>query len=182
MAIPIKQLRAALAAWLAPLNVPVVWQFQNTPDPKLAPRFITINPAPRYARVGLHDDSVYNPDTETIELVQHRAGFASIQALGPGAFELLASAIDRLELPSVYESFSALGIAAWTGELRDLTALKGALYERRAQFDLDWRLLAGAENEGGEFGPITEGLLGSNTIRYDAPLVGEYDIIITTGD
>lgn len=182
MAIPIKHLRAALAAWLAPLNVPVVWQFQNTPDPKQAPTFITINPAPRYARVGLYDDSVYDPDNETIELIQHRAGFASIQALGPGANELLASAIDRLELPSVYSAFADLGIAAWTGEVRDITGLKGALYEQRAQFDLDWRLLAGVEAEGGEFGPITEELLGSNTIRYDAPLVGEYDIIITTGD
>lgn len=180
MAIPIKALRRAVAAWLAPLNVPVVWQFQGTPDPKQVRNFISINLTPRYARIGAYDEQVFNPEQETIELRQYRTGFASIQAMGPESHDLLAAAIDRLELPSVYAAFTTEGIAAWSNELRDLTGIKGSLYEKRAQFDLEWRLLAGQENEGGEFEPLTESQEGSNTIRYDAPLVQQYDIIITT--
>lgn len=179
MTLPIADIKAALQAWLNPLGKPVVWQFQNTPDPKRAPLFISINPAASYQRIGSTDDQVFDSESETLAIVQHRNMLCSVHAVGIGALELLTRAVDRLALPGVYANFTDHNLAAVAGTVRDLSAEKNGVSQQRAQVDLTIRCTAGETNEeGGGVTPIAEPLGAATALRYSAPIVGVEDYLI----
>lgn len=177
MSIPEADIKAALQDWLSPL-ASTIWQFQNAPEP--AGPFFTVNPFAGITRLGAFDETVWNGQTETLEVHQHREALCSVQACGPGAMALLAEANDKLQLPSIYKAaFSDRNLAAIPGALRDLSGLKGARFEQRAQMDVTIRFVAGdAETD---FDPYSEALKKGERVKYSAELIDE-DLIIVEGD
>ncbi|MBT9548603.1 MAG: hypothetical protein IV090_24630 [Candidatus Sericytochromatia bacterium] len=182
MSIPEAEIKAALQDWLSPLAT-TIWQFQNAPEP--AGPFFSVNPFAGIKRLGAIDETVWNSETEIFALHQHREALCSIQACGPEALALLSSADDKLQIPNIYKTaFSDRNLAAITGPIRDLSGMKGARFEQRAQMDVTIRYISGAaeyagtENEGD---PYTEELKKAQRVKYSAELIDE-DLIIVEGD
>ena len=160
MTLPISTIKTALEDWLSDsTGLPVVWQFQNKPEPDTP--FVSVNPVTSTHRQGLFDEAVVDDSTGVSTIVGHRTIMASIQACGSGAYAALTTAQDKLEAPSLYDGwFYNRGLSAQTGDIRNLTGMKGSRYEQRAQMDVTITCLSSTlTDDSGYF----------DTVVYDSP-------------
>lgn len=136
MSLPLTTIKSALYAWLTQATgLPVIWQFQNAPEPSTA--FISVNPITNISRIGLDDELIPDDTTGVGHVAAHRTITASITACGDGALAALAAAQDKLEALSLYDPwFYANGLSCRSGDIRNLTGLKNSRYEQRAQMDV----------------------------------------------
>ena len=136
MTLPLTTIKAALQDWLTDATgLPVIWQFQNVPEPNTP--FISVNPVANIKRIGVDDERIPNDTTGLGSMAAHRELMCSVNAMGAGALAALSAALDKLETPTLYDGwFYARGLAARTGELRNLTGMKNSRFEQRAQIDV----------------------------------------------
>lgn len=152
MALPIRSIKAALYQWLTEAGgAPVVWQFQNAPEP--TETFFSVNPVVASRMIGLYD--AQNPLTDgTTQIVPYREIRASVNACGPDALEKLSQAQDKLSFESLYKTwFLDREITCESSEIRNISGLKGSRYELRYQIDLT---LTCYGSDGGDGTPLID--------------------------
>jgi hypothetical protein len=170
VSLPISTVKAALQDWLTDATGwTVIWQFQNAPEP--GSPFVSINPVLTSRRIGMDDEQIWQA-AGTVQIVPYRRIVASVQACGADALSKLSNAIDQLERPNLYAGwFTARALAAYTGDLRNLTGLKNGRYEQRAQFDVT---ITGHSDPAG----FTDDLGYFDHLTYDSPALGIPDTTI----
>jgi len=133
---PIAKIRAALQAWLVAESsgLPVIWQHQNKPSP--AGPFISVYIGTTITHTGgMKDHREYrSPGLYLIH--QHRETVISIQCHGDDAIYVLNACKDAMSSDAKYKTyFGDRDLSCRCGPVNDLTAIKGAQFEQRAQMD-----------------------------------------------
>lgn len=133
-------IKAGLQEWLKDATgIPgsrVIFAHQNK-TPPTGGFFIVINPLISSSKKGLYDEQIQLSSGAT-QVRGYRDGQASIQAFGAGAYDALLTAVDKLDIESLYAGwFEARYLTvSLMGQVRNLTGLKGNRYEERAQMDI----------------------------------------------
>ena len=153
MALPITAIKAALYQWLTDTaSIPVVWQFQNAPEP--TETFFSVNPMVASRLIGLYDAQVLLSDGTT-QIIPYREIKASVNACGPNALAKLSQAQDKLSFESLYKAwFLDRGITCESSEIRNISGLKGSRFELRYQIDLT--LTCYGSDNGGDGTPLID--------------------------
>ena len=139
MAVPISAIETQIRNWvvaasgLAAANV--IFANQNGPEPN--GKYIVINCKLAAKRQGIRDEVVWDGTIATPKytVYSHRRVMGSINCYGNDAFETLSAVQDGLMLPARQAALDAALLTVWTEDIRDLTGLKGALTEERAQMN-----------------------------------------------
>ncbi len=135
MTYPLSDIKAALLAWLGTESggQTVIFQHQSKRSP--AAPFISVNVPVNIAQVGMQDHRFYSESGEYLVL-QHRETMISINAHGPAALATLAACRDALQRWDRYDTyFKKRGLSCRCLPVVNLTGIKGAQYEERAQMD-----------------------------------------------
>lgn len=172
--IPIDEIYDVTRSWVLLVSgLPdkkVVKYAQNAPEP--TGQMAVINPAVSSVAVSIKDDVVYTaPGTYTIR--SPREVLCSVNAYGRGAVALLSAVQNTAEAPSVQALLRAEKIAlVEVRQVRDLTGLKNARTEERAQVDILYRVST-------QFDDTTTPVMAQ--IEYDIE-VGTDTVSDTVGD
>ena len=119
---------------------------------------------------GATQATVTTVTTGKIRVVPRRRILCSVQCCGAGAMQALSQAQDRLEIPSLYETwFVDREMEAHTGQLRNLTGMKNGRYEQRAQIDVIINCINSDDGDGTQF---VDDLGWFDTVTYSAEIDG----------
>lgn len=121
-----------LATGIAAVNV--IPDKESSPEPT-GPFFI-INSNASENGVGFRDEQIYTA-SGVYTIRGHRERLVSLHSFGPNALDLMQQVKMSQSTPSVRRLFRDAGIELIeTKNIRDLSKLKGARFETRAQMDL----------------------------------------------
>jgi hypothetical protein len=139
MTIPLSALKGLLFDWVETAteldNGQIIFSYQNRPEPS-GPYFL-INPVINITRIGMDEENpATGADLGKIEVVSRRYVSVSLHCFGATALELMSAVQDASNRPSVYLTFNAEGMGLQCGAVKDLSGLKGARFEGRAQMDV----------------------------------------------
>ena len=148
MAIPISSIETQIRNWvlatsgLASSNI--IFANQNGPEPN--GKYIVINCKLAAKRQGMFDETVWDGTAATPKytVYSYRRVMGSINCYGNNAFATLSAVQDGLMLPARQAALGAALLTVWTEDIRDLSGLKGALTEERAQ--MNFYVLCGSTN------------------------------------
>lgn len=133
--IPIIRLKRAIYRWLTDsTGLPVVWSFQNAPEP--TETFFLVDPVYSSVKIGLTEPWEILPSGLTGTYPIHEVR-STIDACGPNALVALSIAHDRLAVDGYYVRwFGSNDMSARTGEIRNLSGLRETRYSLRYRLDL----------------------------------------------
>ena len=135
------QIHDTLHAWIKAVtglsNGHIIPDKENSPEP--VGNFFVINSTVSDVPIGLEDEVAYTASGQyTLRAIRERR--ASLHAYGPNALALMGMVQLTPDLPSVRRLFAAARLAVIdVGNVQDLSALKSARYEQRAQMDVRLR-------------------------------------------
>lgn len=176
MAIPLSTIKTQLYNWalassgLAATNI--IFAYQNGPEPSGA--HLVITPAISITRQGQRDEVVWDgtaSPTPTVTVYSYRKVQGAFNVYGPNAMGILSAVQDGLQLPTRQTALDTAGLTLWTSQVRDLSGLKGSLFEERAQMDVF--ILCGTTN-------ATDTSTGAfDTVKYSSD-ADQLDLPVTT--
>lgn len=140
MTIPLSTLKGLLFDWVETAtaldNGQILFAYQNRPEPP-GPYFL-INPVINITRIGMDEETTVasGDDAGKIEVTSRRYVSVSLHCFGATALELMSAVQDASNRPSIYTAWMAEGMGVQCGAVKDLSGLKGARFEGRAQMDV----------------------------------------------
>lgn len=139
MTVPLSTVKTLLFNWVEAAtgldNNKIVFAYPNGPEPT-GPHFV-INPARNITRIGQDEEQpATGEDLGKIEVISRRYVYASFHCHANNAMELMSAVQDACFRPSIYTTFQAQNISIQVEDIKDLSAIKSARFEGRAQMDV----------------------------------------------
>lgn len=134
MAIPLSTIKTQIHDWVTTASgfdgSNVIWAHQNAPEP--SGPYIVINPVTQIVRSGMFDEVGEINDDGEVVTYSYRHVHGTINCYGTGAILTMSTIQDELDRPLVYQNFADNQLAVQVGSIKDLTTMKGRLFEERA--------------------------------------------------